>query len=92
MLTSLRLIRIRSKKTRITPMRRILSFHGFLLVLDFSGISLRLTARDCLKRKENPYKSMRQWRTRIHYAKSKSVKEQIRCIRAIRDFFECMCS
>ena len=22
----------------------------------------------------------------------KSVKEQIRCIRAIRDFFECMCS
>ena len=45
--------------SRISLMRWILSFHGFLLLLDFYRISLRLTARDCLKRREYPSKSMR---------------------------------
>ena len=41
-------------ESRITPMRRILSFHGFYLLLDVLRISLRLTALDCLKRRKNP--------------------------------------
>ena len=41
-------------RSRIKPMRRILSFHGFHLLLDLLRISLRLTALDCLKRRENP--------------------------------------
>ena len=40
--------------SRITPMRRILSFHGFYLLLDVLRISLRLTALDCFKRRDNP--------------------------------------
>ena len=87
-------VRTRSKGSGITPMRRILSFHGFLFLLVLpldigftTDCFCAYTALDYLQQeiiRENP--SARQAQTNHNWIK-KSVKEQIRRISVIRDWF-----